>query len=313
VTIENSFNRIYNAPEGRPWHLRVSTYLTAIITGPILLFISIGLTSWVLDTAREFGFLAPLVSVASYTFALLASWALLFLMYKLMPNANVHLRPALIGSFVAAIMWEIGKAGFKLYVSVAMPWSALYGALGLIPLFLFWTFITWWIVLFGFELTFALQAMKGHRFKHMEARVGREMVFDPRSIVSIATVIAGAFREGEPVTASTISERVGLPEIAVDRFAGALVAAQFVYVIDHPKHGVPSYTLARDAAYIMLIDVVAAGEALGDVERIHRGATDAFLDHLKQREREAISDRTLADVLSDERGDASKGTDVQPS
>src|SRR5690606_37791589 len=39
VTIENSFNRIYNAPQGRPWHLRISTYLTAIVMGPVLLSI----------------------------------------------------------------------------------------------------------------------------------------------------------------------------------------------------------------------------------------------------------------------------------
>lgn len=298
VTIENSFNRIYDAPQGRPWHLRISTYLTAIVMGPVLLSISIYFTSRVLDLAREIGFLSPLVSLASYAFALAASWLLLFLMYVLMPNANVHLRPALIGSFVAAVMWEIGKAGFKLYVSIAVPYSALYGALGLLPLFLFWVFITWWIVLFGFELTFALQAMKGRRFKHMQARVGREMVFDPRSIVAIARVIAHSFRRGEPVTASTISERVGLPEVAVDRFTGALIASKFVYEVEHPEHGAPSYTLAKDAAHIPLVDIVDVGEALGDAERLHQGReTDAFLDELKQREHEHLQGRMLADTL----------------
>ena len=41
VSLEGSFNRIYNAPRGRPWHLRVAIYWAAITLGPVLLFVSL--------------------------------------------------------------------------------------------------------------------------------------------------------------------------------------------------------------------------------------------------------------------------------
>ena len=100
-------------------------------------------------------------SVTSLVTSGVASWVLLLLLLTLMPNTTVHLRPALIGSLVAAILWKFAKHGFKLYLTKAVSYSVLYGSLGLIPLFLFWMYLTWLIVLFGLELTYTLQAMRG--------------------------------------------------------------------------------------------------------------------------------------------------------
>ena len=57
-----------------------------------------------------------------------------------------------IGSFVSAVLWVVAKWGFGFYVSMFMPYSQLYGSLALIPLFLFWLYMIWWIVLFGLEV-----------------------------------------------------------------------------------------------------------------------------------------------------------------
>ena len=96
--------------------------------------------------------------------SLLASFVLLLLVYKLLPNTHVRLRPAIWGALVAAALWSLSRWGFGLYVSKALPYMKIYGALGLIPLFLFWLYLTWLIVLFGMELAFTLQAMKGRGF-----------------------------------------------------------------------------------------------------------------------------------------------------
>ena len=91
----------------------------------------------------------------------IAGFVLLLLAYKLMPNTHVRFRPAAWGAAVAAILWALSRWGFGLYVGKALPYMKLYGALGLIPLFLFWLYLTWLIVLFGMELAYTLQAMKG--------------------------------------------------------------------------------------------------------------------------------------------------------
>ena len=95
---------------------------------------------------------------------------MLVLLYKLMPNTQVRWRPALWGAFVAAGLAEASKWGFGLYVSQALPYLKLYGAIGLVPLFLFWLYLGWLIILFGLELAYTLQAMKGRVFEHKASR-----------------------------------------------------------------------------------------------------------------------------------------------
>ena len=159
VTIELSFNRVFNCPSGRPWHRRIPVYWAVITLGPVLLLASVTIAGRLVNAAADIAVLSTIVSYASSLFALAASWLLLFLLFKLMPNTTVNAGAALAGSFAAAVLWELGKYGFGLYVSKFLPYAKLYGVLGLLPLFLFWVYITWWIVLFGLELTYTLQAM----------------------------------------------------------------------------------------------------------------------------------------------------------
>ena len=58
---------------------------------------------------------------------------------------------------MAALVWSFAKGGFGVYVLQLIPYSAIYGVLGLIPLGVFWVYVTWMIVLFGLQLTFAVQ------------------------------------------------------------------------------------------------------------------------------------------------------------
>ena len=114
----------------------------------------------------------PLFAFLGQFGGLAGSFVLLALLYKLLPNTLVRWRPALIGALVAATLWHVSKWGFGLYVSRALPYLKLYGAIGLIPLFLFWLYLNWLIVLFGMELAFTLQAMRGRAFDHLDGRDG---------------------------------------------------------------------------------------------------------------------------------------------
>src|SRR5690606_5390189 len=134
---------------GRSILQRVVTYWTVITLGPLLLLVSLYVAGQIVEWARPIPVVGSLLVFAGRFTALGASWILLLVLYTLMPNTNVAVKPAVIGSFVGAVLWEIGKWGFGLYVSRALPYSALYGSLGLIPLFLFWVYITWVVVLFG--------------------------------------------------------------------------------------------------------------------------------------------------------------------
>ncbi|MFT3741926.1 MAG: YihY family inner membrane protein [Gammaproteobacteria bacterium] len=73
----------------------------------------------------------------------------LTILYKTVLSFKVKLMPCLMGSVVAAILFEIGKAGFGLYIFYFSNYAQIYGALASVPVFLIWMYVSWIIVLFG--------------------------------------------------------------------------------------------------------------------------------------------------------------------
>ncbi|MFN3755176.1 YihY/virulence factor BrkB family protein [Flavobacterium sp.] len=79
--------------------------------------------------------------------------ALLFaIMFKYFPDAKIKWRHVWVGSFVTALLFEIGKFGLGLYFGQANPGSG-YGAAGSIILILLWASYSSMIVFFGAEFT----------------------------------------------------------------------------------------------------------------------------------------------------------------
>lgn len=328
VSLETAFNAIYNAPRGRPWHLRVTIYWAAITLGPVLLFVSLFLAGKLASLVEGLGgapaasdsstrpavlaflglILTQLLALASHFTALLASWLLLFLLYRLLPNTKVRTRPALIGSFVAAVLWETGKWLFKLYVQKAVPYSAIYGSLGLVPLFLFWVYVTWLVVLFGLELSHTLQAMRSGNFKYVSHSAGRELFYDPRWLIPMLGLIGKRFSEGKATSADRLAAELALPARVVTALAESLEKTGLVRRTQAEDDEDAGYTLARPPERIKLAEVVDLSRTL---------ASDAMADQPSRADRQTIPGWPLLDKLTDAQraaaGEATLATILTPS
>ena len=116
------------------------------------------------------------VSLVSYLKPLIANvipflltFIAFFLLYFLMPNVKVSVQPALWGALIAALAWSLAKWGFGLYVVKGIPYWKIYGVMGLIPLAVFWIYVSWLIVLFGLQLTYTTQNIKSIEDAEAEA------------------------------------------------------------------------------------------------------------------------------------------------
>ena len=63
----------------------------------------------------------------------------------------------MIGAFIATIMLLAGKGTLVLYLSHAISLRQLYGSIGLVPVFMFWLYVMWLIILLGLQVTAILQ------------------------------------------------------------------------------------------------------------------------------------------------------------
>src|SRR5213082_3585417 len=124
ATVEDQLNALWRVTMPRPWGQRVLAYWTLITLGPLLVGMSLTLSTYLDTAARRAGFDPE----AFYQFA--SGWPHLLarlvpflleliacaLLYCVIPNCAVRWRDGLAGAAVAAIAIEILKSGFSIYI-----------------------------------------------------------------------------------------------------------------------------------------------------------------------------------------------------
>jgi membrane protein len=160
VRIEVAFNRIWRVDRNRAIVNRVVMYWAVLTLGPILIAATVALSATkVLGVLGMEGGIPPGVHQVGI---FVLTWLVFSLFFLLVPNRKVRIKHALIGAFLSTVLFSIAKAGFVAYVSNA-NYKVIYGALATIPLFLFWLYIVWTVVLFGASLAASLTTFSDYR------------------------------------------------------------------------------------------------------------------------------------------------------
>jgi len=159
ASIDRAFNNIWQVKRKRsPLSLFV-VYWAILSLGPLLISSSVMVSSYLISMPLFSGVAVdPMFSSKLLAFApLIASTAAFSLLYLLVPNRRVPLKMALFGGLLAALLFELTKRGFALYVIQFPTYEAIYGALSVVPIFLIWVYLSWVITLLGAEFTFCLE------------------------------------------------------------------------------------------------------------------------------------------------------------
>ncbi|MCH1495113.1 MAG: YihY/virulence factor BrkB family protein [Rubripirellula sp.] len=253
-TTEQLFNKIFDVTSHRPFHLRLAIHWSMITLGSALLAMSLFMSSEVIEWSGSVGATSTTQQSLRQFLSFAAAWILLFLLYSWMPNLKVSLRAAATGSLVSAIFWELGKYGFQIYIVKAVPYSAIYGSIGLLPLFLLWVYLTWWIVLFGLILTQTLQSYSGQPLVGLLVAGRDQKSFPAEWLLPTLFELASAFASGRTLTAREIGRRLSVPTEQAARLGKALVHQRFANEIDTAEQ---RFSLAKPAENIVVQDVVA--------------------------------------------------------
>lgn len=261
VELERSFNQIYGSTVGRSWVKRVTTYWTTLTLGIVFLLATFSVGdvagNWVASIGRsgeaEGGWLSR--GVVEIAVNIVINTMILLLAYSTVPNARVHIRPALAGAAVAGVAWEFGKIAFTQYVRHAVGGlEQLYGVLALLPLFMFWVYITWVIVLFGLQVSYALQTFGTRRLEGAGEVSG---LVDPGMVIEISRLAADRFAAGETLTLDRVVSETGVTAEIADRFISGLVNAGVLREVEAGEE--PSYVLGRPPESIAVVDLLAIG------------------------------------------------------
>lgn len=296
LTIERAFNNIWGVGRGRSFLHRVINYWALLTLGPLLLGFGIYITTRYSAVGRlqrtVLTHIGP--AILSYMVATVA----FFLLYFILPNTKVKARAALFGAAVGALIWSIAKWGFGLYVTKLIPYSQVYGVLGLIPLGVFWIFITWFIVLFGLQLTFTTQHLKTLDAAEIDAARKTEDYFIANDLTAINIVreIAAAFENNNaPVEPQVICSKLNIPAEFSDKILGHLVGSGLIVKTSEPKVG---FVPAKDPVNIRLSDIADAVAKVGFAQSVTE--QPEVLEQITRSQRSALSEYNVKQILSGE-------------
>ncbi len=229
-TIEKTFNEVWYTGKRRSFLRIFSSFTAIVICAPILIGISIFLTSLMESYGRVVG--KALLVIVPYGITSLA----LTLGYCLIPNAPVRFRSALAGGLVAGALWEVAKLTFGFYV-VSPRISIFMKSVGAVPIFLIWIYFLWNIVLLGNEVSYVTQHFR--RLCRKAMLESPPQVMDSRVVLAVLLVIANQFRHNAGgMTAAQLADRLLIPDTDLNLILHTLEEAKLV-------------TTAADGTYVM--------------------------------------------------------------
>ncbi len=150
-TVDRAFGDIWGIRKRSFW-VRLALFWAFVTVPPILMGVSIYL-NYLIKSRITFHFIELIYIPLPYVFVVLA----LTLVYAVFPSADVSFKYALGGGLFAGVLWHIAKYLFSWYAYRTITYKTIYGSLWLIPVFIFWLYIVWTIVLLGAEVAYVLQ------------------------------------------------------------------------------------------------------------------------------------------------------------
>ena len=250
--IESSFNHIWQIESSRPWYRKFTDYLAIMLFAPIFLILSSSITVFVNQELTDFiarsailEFFKPIVGFLIKLAPYLLTWIALTILFIILPNTKVKLKPAIISGIVAGTILQFLQ---WLYIDLQFgitKLSAIYGSFAAIPLFLIWVQSSWIILLLGAELSFANQNVSRYEFESEALDVSQ---FQKRALVLIIlSRIVKNFSAGEkPITSESISQSLKIPVRLVMDILQDLQSAGLVSVIHENEHEERLYQPALD-------------------------------------------------------------------
>ncbi len=172
ANIEKSFNDIWGLERDRSLLQRFQVYWPLITLGPILLGLSLSISTAVEAnaTVRWLAEKAPALTLMAGIVPLLLAFIFFTFLYAVMPNTKVPVRYAAVGGMVAGALWVTAQKLYAIYAAHAITYSAIYGSLGAVPLFILWIYVSWIVALLGAQLTFASQSHATYEPEHEKQR-----------------------------------------------------------------------------------------------------------------------------------------------
>ncbi|MFO7829412.1 MAG: YihY/virulence factor BrkB family protein [Bacteroidales bacterium] len=250
--IESSFNAIWQIHSSRVWFRKFSDYLSMMLIAPILIILStssnVFISTQLEQITSEVAFLdyiSPILFFLVKLIPYVLFWLVLTIIYMVMPNTKVNFKSAFIAGIIAGTIFVFVQWAYIHFQVGVSRYNAIYGSFAALPLFLIWLQISWLIILFGAEISFAVQNVERYEF---DPDIQNLSLFSRRVLrLLVAQLIIKKFEKGEePMTAKEISQELEIPIRLVRDILFVLVESKILSEVVTVQYKEKAYQPAQD-------------------------------------------------------------------
>ncbi len=256
-TIEKAFNIIWRVPRGRSLWRKFTDFFSVTLICPVLVAAAFSFSVSLRHDAVVQQLLN--VGVISYAYVTLLklvpffmSALMLFFLYVFIPHTRVQFRSGFWGSVVAGLLWTLAEGAYVNYQVGVAQYNAIYGGFAQVPLFLVWVYVMWVIVLFGAEVSFAVQNMDVFESEIRAGNVAREER-DKLAVLMMLALTRAFYAKAGAVPLDTLCRVLCAPVCLVREILATMEQASLVV---GTQGDVPGYALAAPPESVRVMDVV---------------------------------------------------------
>ncbi|MFP4473599.1 MAG: YihY/virulence factor BrkB family protein [Candidatus Omnitrophota bacterium] len=285
--IEKSFNDIWGVKRSRSFGRKFSDYLSVMILGPLLFIMSSSVTvlittqvKLVVENVAILGWFAPVILLSLNLLPFIMIWVLFTFIYIFMPNTRVLFKAGLLGGVVAGTIYQFVQWIYITFQVGVSKFGAIYGSFAALPLFLFWLQISWLIVLFGAEISFAEQNVDTYEFEPDCLNASQR--FKRLAALRIAHLSVKNFIKAKtPRTAAQIAYELEMPIRLVRDLLFELTEAGILVEVRLPNAKEVSFQPARDVDGLTIQHICRLLDGHG-LDSLPQVRTDDVYNKLKE-------------------------------
>ena len=293
--IENAFNHIWGIKKARSFSRKISDYLSAIVVCPVLWIFSSTVTvvigsevQLVVEKIALLGVISPAIFLALKLLPYCVIWILFTFVYMFMPNTKIRFGSGIFAGIVAGTLYQVFQLVYISFQIGVAKYSAIYGSFAALPLFLVWLQLSWMIVLFGAELSFAHQHVETYEFEPDCSTLSYS--FKRLLTLRVVHLLVKDFSQGnKPLSAVQIGNTLEVPIRLVREILYELVRSGIVSEICDTEDTEPSYQPARK------IDLLTIKYVIDRLEK--QGSDDIPVNQSKELERLSECLKALDEVV----------------
>ncbi len=305
--IELAFNETWEVARERRIAERFRDYFAVILLGPVLIFISLGVTATVMSTTLAQGVIGiepvgRLVELASRLAPIVMIVFAFTFINMFVPNTRVRFASAFVGGAVSGLLWHGMGLMFAAFVAGATRYTAIYSGFATPILFMIWLYLGWLILLIGGTIAFYHQYpdyMPGRRLAVHLSFAEKEQL-----ALSIVRMIGKRFYGVEaPLGVEAMARQLRVPSDVVGSLLAALERAGLVAPTAEDR---PGYLPARPWEQASVYEALEAVRSGTHEDPGSRMAPDAagqevtrVLERLDKLSREAFEGLSLRDFVTD--------------